>query len=145
MAHKRIEDGLIHTTNGVDTITYPVYVKELGPLTPRADGWNEALAEAVYAWIEGHRALWNQNVWRNVVPLTESTDLWDTHTILLSDVESSYEDDEARPRVQEIQREIKAAMATAATMQDGEVGSCGTTMCLAGWVAEFAGADWVLD
>src|SRR6478609_9081573 len=64
----------IRTRNGVDTKTQPFYVKKIHHFTPRADGYNEELAEYVYTQLEANQALWNQGVWRQLITVDNLDD-----------------------------------------------------------------------
>src|SRR5690348_14370453 len=61
---------IIHTTNGVDTRTHAVYVKEIKPYdSPLDNGFNLELASDVIEQIKRTPLLWNQGTWRTDLDL----------------------------------------------------------------------------
>lgn len=128
---KSINDGVIHTSNGVDTVTNAVYLRQLREYTPREDGYNLELAEDVYALISDNQALWEQGTWRQILQNEEEMETY------ADEIES-----DGRGDLHTLQQQINQM---AAFKQDTENPTCGTAMCFAGWVAELSGADWVID
>jgi len=125
------EQTLIHTTNGVDTMTEAVYVKELKPYDkPLPNGFNAELAEDVYQLISTYQSLWDQNVWRRDLSGAMGHE-WATMLEL-----------NGRGDADTLQRELGELRTF---QQDMTNPTCGTAMCLAGWVGEMTGADWVID
>jgi hypothetical protein len=106
----------LRTTNGVDTRTAPVYLKELKDYQPSEGGFVTELANDVLNVISEHPNLWDQGVWRSTINLIDP-------------------DDDLYAELQEMR----------STPLDPDRHACGTIGCLAGWAAEFAGADWMVD
>lgn len=138
MARKTIEGDQIHTTNGVDTLTAAVYVRELRTFEPLPNGFNRDLATYVVDWIEANQALWDQHSWRVLFELDKEEIEYRDRVWLDRKAK-----DKANP--QELDS-IQAALTRLAKNVDAtENPTCGTAMCLAGWVGELTGADWVID
>lgn len=125
--NKRIEiiDGraVIHTTNGVDTTTAPVYVRELRTYTPLPNGFNLELADHIWAIITRHPQLWMQDTWRTVWKAPAATGI----------------DDAWEKRVADVLEQGRAITG------EEQAPKCGTSMCVAGWGVELTGGDWVRD
>ena len=125
----------IRTRNGVDTKTQPFYVKKIHHFTPRPDGYNEELAEYVYAQIEANQALWNQGVWRQLI----TVDNLDDQRYLYA---QAHDLNSSEVNIGEMQKDLQLAMAVKADM-DNPI--CGTAMCCAGWVTEVMATDFMVD
>jgi hypothetical protein len=105
----------IHTTNGIDTRTTAVYLRNLKPYeTFLPNGFNAELGEDMWHQLVVAPQLWDQGTWRSGFHLGDVT------TELTEAV---------RERVNAPKKTTR----------------CGTVMCAAGWVDELAGADWVVD
>ncbi|HEY5787679.1 MAG TPA: hypothetical protein VIT65_23185 [Microlunatus sp.] len=106
---------VLHTTNGVDTRTSPLYLKELKPYRPDPNGFVTELADNIIDVVKSHPALHDQGSWR--------TALW-------------------AERGDEGYQDLQALLVVPAPK--GEK-ACGTAMCIAGWAGELTGADWAVD
>lgn len=105
----------ISTTNGIDTHTDAVYIKDLKPYDhPLPNGYNAELGEDIWLQITLTPALWDQGSWRSVFELADVEDEMHFASLQILNVPKA-----------------KA--------------KCGTAMCSAGWAAELGGADWVQD
>lgn len=105
----------IHTTNGVDTTTAAVYLRNLKPYDhPLPNGFNAELGDEMWFQIVSVPLLWEQGSWRDVF----------------------YLNDVSLPVETAIREAVNAPKKDA---------RCGTAMCAAGWVGELGGADWVAD
>jgi hypothetical protein len=115
-----ITDGrpFIRTTNGVDTRSAPVYLKELKDYQPSEGGFVTELAQDVQSVISEHPSLWDQGVWR----------------VTMSQISQENDPD--------LYAELQAMRSTPL---DPDRNACGTTMCMAGWAAELSGVDWMVD
>lgn len=65
----------IHTTNGVDTRTTTVYLRNLRDYTPLPNGFNKELAEEMWFEIVRLPMLWDQGSWRSVVDISGGSPL----------------------------------------------------------------------
>jgi len=134
-------DGrIIHTTNGVDTRSTAVYVKQIKSYDkPLANGFNLELAQAVIDQIKATPLLWNQDVWR--APF--DTTVYEVGDYLPGEVED--------PRTIDLFKEINGRKPVLGDLQEllsdlsEPNAKCGTAMCFAGWVAELTGANFVTD
>ena len=116
---------VIHTVNGVDTRTTPVYARQALTFEPLPNGFNQALAEHIIGIIspksrpKAGSHLWEQASWRK----------------LLDD----YGWDPAKERA--IKSETKRIAGDTVAYDN----RCQTAMCVAGWVGEMTLANWVVD
>lgn len=119
----------IQTTNGVNTTTTPFYLRDYKSYVPREDGYNEELADALWAQISLTPELWDQGAWRRFFSVDDTYAL--TESLGARGVYRSNE-------------QVKDAMFKQLA-QDVTDPTCGTAMCAAGWVGELTGADFVID
>lgn len=128
-------DGrIIHTTNGVDVRSAAVYVKELKEFTPQPNGWNAELADHIYGIITAHPALWNQGAWREVFVITDDP----TANIGLHV--------RRKKSLKDLFGSLRDFQTTVTDFTpEPEPATCGTAMCVAGWVGEVTGVHWVSD
>ena len=154
MAHKRFENDLIRTTNGVDTLTAPIYVRELKTFTPLENGFNRELALYVLDWIRANMALWDQGSWREIFEIgswrdDESEPIFlegEAPANLLQRIEEQYPDlgsEETLSKAADLMLSDLRRLAT--NVHTTLNPTCGTAMCLAGWVSELTAVDWVID
>lgn len=116
-------DVSIRTVNGVTTSTTAIYPFEVHTPAFNSVGVDVALLDLVLSQIRAAPMLWNQNHWRNLF-----TDQY-TFTSAVN-----------RSRVTFGSEYADAYQALPAAQQ-----RCGAAMCMAGWAAEIARADWLID
>lgn len=127
------------TQNGVRTTTKPFYLKDYRDYTPRSDGYNVELAEAMWEQIRFVPSLWSQGDWRRVI-----VDDQDMRRFANMQMENEVlEDTDTDEAVAHIQAELDKAIVQ--HVKDSTEPACGTAMCAAGWITELSGIDFVVD